>query len=156
MACVQTPSTLMEAFLRDHRVVKKFARHPVSGAPIPEELLRSYVDSTRVFSGLELQEEVRTPLCLEWHVYVSRIQRLVPSLIRSVLPCLTSLPSPGRICDKAAATCRCGRMWHVHTCLCLSDNHNTHTTVRFGRMCTPSTRRSPAYRARTGSLRLAI
>ena len=51
----EVPSILMEYFASDPRVVKLFAKHYTTGDPIPETLLRSWIQSRKVFSAAETQ-----------------------------------------------------------------------------------------------------
>jgi len=55
---VEMPSTLMEFFVWDHRVVRKFARHYVTGKVLPEETLQSLRRSKNAFSAMDTQQQV--------------------------------------------------------------------------------------------------
>ena len=45
--------------MRDHRVMRRFARHRDSGEPLPAELLDAFLRAQQQFPALELQELVR-------------------------------------------------------------------------------------------------
>lgn len=54
----EVPSILMEYFASDPRVVSKFAKHFKTGQPIPEKLLRSWIESKHLFNASDLQMQV--------------------------------------------------------------------------------------------------
>lgn len=55
---VETPSQLMELFVRDARVLKSFARHFQTGEPISEELTSKLADSRRLFQYVDIQTQL--------------------------------------------------------------------------------------------------
>ena len=59
---VETPSTLMELFCRDYRVISTFARHIETNEIIPEELLNNVVHSYEQFRALETQWSIALSL----------------------------------------------------------------------------------------------
>lgn len=54
----EVPSILMEFFASDPRVVSQFARHHSSGERMPEELMRRWIKSKKVFTASETQLQV--------------------------------------------------------------------------------------------------
>jgi len=54
----EVPSILMEFFASDPRVVSKFARHHATGQPIPENLMKCWIKSKKVFMASETQLQV--------------------------------------------------------------------------------------------------
>lgn len=54
----EVPSILMEFFASDPRVVSKFARHHVTGRPMPDELMKCWIKSKKVFMASETQLQV--------------------------------------------------------------------------------------------------
>lgn len=54
----EVPSILMEFFASDHRVVSKFARHHATGQEMPENLMKSWIKSKKVFTASETQLQV--------------------------------------------------------------------------------------------------
>ncbi len=55
---VETPSTLMEYFISDHRVVKLFAKHYKTGQEIPEQSLNNLIAARNMFAATETAEQV--------------------------------------------------------------------------------------------------
>jgi intermediate peptidase len=55
---LEIPSTLMEYFLYDERIVQRFARHIHTGHPLPIELFRSIVAMKKIFFATEMQEQI--------------------------------------------------------------------------------------------------
>lgn len=55
---IAAPPPLPAVFLvcRDYRVVSLWARHPTTGAPLPEAVFAAYLAERRAFRALELQE----------------------------------------------------------------------------------------------------
>lgn len=54
----EVPSILMEYFASDPRILKKFARHHISGETIPSDLLASWIESKRVFNAADTQLQI--------------------------------------------------------------------------------------------------
>lgn len=54
----ETPSNLFEYYAWDYRVLKKFAKHYSTGDSIPEKLVESMVGAKKMFSGMELQQQI--------------------------------------------------------------------------------------------------
>lgn len=54
----EVPSILMEFFASDPRVVSRFARHHLTGQPMPQELMTRWIKSKRVFMASETQLQV--------------------------------------------------------------------------------------------------
>lgn len=59
---VEVPSHVMEYFARDYRVVKTFARHHVTGEPIPEDLWKRVMASRSTFAAMDLQQAIATAM----------------------------------------------------------------------------------------------
>jgi mitochondrial intermediate peptidase len=59
---VELPSHLMEYFARDLRVVKSFAKHHITHAPIPDALWNQVQDSRKAFSGIDLMQSINLSL----------------------------------------------------------------------------------------------
>lgn len=55
---VETPSTLMEFFAWDYRILRLFARHYITGDVLPKELLIEQKKGKQLFSALETQQQV--------------------------------------------------------------------------------------------------
>lgn len=55
---VETPSTLMEHFAWDHRVVKHFAKHYETGEVLPESVLQNLRQSNHMFEALTTQQQI--------------------------------------------------------------------------------------------------
>ena len=55
---VETPSQLMELFVRDKRVLDTFAKHYVTGEPIPIETHAKLEASRKSFQSLDLQNQI--------------------------------------------------------------------------------------------------
>jgi intermediate peptidase len=55
---VETPSTLMEHFLWDPRVLKLFAKHHQTGADLPEDVLANLCASQHMFSAIDTQQQL--------------------------------------------------------------------------------------------------
>ncbi|KVH88373.1 Metallopeptidase, catalytic domain-containing protein [Cynara cardunculus var. scolymus] len=54
----ETPSNLFEYYAWDYRVLKKFARHYSTGDIIPEKLVESMQGARKMFSAMELQQQI--------------------------------------------------------------------------------------------------
>lgn len=59
---IETPSTLMEFYVYDHRVVKEFARHYKTGEILPENILKSMRKTRYFFSGMDTQFQIVSSL----------------------------------------------------------------------------------------------
>eukprot|EP00814_Leptocylindrus_danicus_P022119 CAMPEP_0116006180 /NCGR_PEP_ID=MMETSP0321-20121206/1582_1 /TAXON_ID=163516 /ORGANISM="Leptocylindrus danicus var. danicus, Strain B650" /LENGTH=215 /DNA_ID=CAMNT_0003474699 /DNA_START=532 /DNA_END=1175 /DNA_ORIENTATION=+ len=55
---VETPSQLMELFVRDPRVLKTFARHFQTGEPISDELISKLAGSRKLFQYVDIQTQL--------------------------------------------------------------------------------------------------
>jgi len=55
---VETPSQLMELFVRDARVLKTFARHFQTGEPISDELISKLAGSRKLFQYVDIQTQL--------------------------------------------------------------------------------------------------
>ena len=49
---VELPSHLLEFFVRDYRVVSQFARHPITGDPIPRDVFETAKNNEELFIGV--------------------------------------------------------------------------------------------------------
>ena len=58
----EVPSTLMEYFLNDSRVLESFARHYKTGQPIPESYLSTFQLSGRLFPAFDMQIQTASAL----------------------------------------------------------------------------------------------
>eukprot|EP00126_Sphaerothecum_destruens_P009976 Sdes_comp20645_c0_seq1m15857 len=58
MDFVEIPSILMEYFASDPRVLQQFARHYKTGKPIPENLLSIISLQKKMFSAIDLQQQI--------------------------------------------------------------------------------------------------
>lgn len=54
----EVPSILMEFFASDPRVVSKFARHHATGQALPDDLMKCWIKSKKVFAASETQLQV--------------------------------------------------------------------------------------------------
>lgn len=54
----EVPSILMEFFASDPRVVSKFAKHHATGQQLPEDLMKCWIKSKKVFTASETQLQV--------------------------------------------------------------------------------------------------
>ncbi|KAL3645220.1 Mitochondrial intermediate peptidase [Castilleja foliolosa] len=54
----ETPSNLFEYYAWDYRFLKTFAKHHLTGDPIPENLVKSLVGAKNMFAATELQRQV--------------------------------------------------------------------------------------------------
>ncbi|KAL0299402.1 UNVERIFIED_CONTAM: Mitochondrial intermediate peptidase, mitochondrial [Sesamum radiatum] len=54
----ETPSNLFEYYAWDYRVLRKFAKHNLTGDPIPEKLVQSLIGAKNMFAATELQRQV--------------------------------------------------------------------------------------------------
>ena len=52
------PSTLMENFFRDFRILKLFAKHYKTGETIPEEFVQQKIKEDKIFEGIALEEDI--------------------------------------------------------------------------------------------------
>ena len=59
---VELPSHLMEYFARDLRVVKSFAKHHITHAPMPDALWKQVQSSRRAFAGIDLMQSINLSL----------------------------------------------------------------------------------------------
>jgi intermediate peptidase len=59
---VETPSTLMEYFVWDYRILSLFATHHKTGKVLPLELLDSMKKTKQLFSGLDTQQNILNAL----------------------------------------------------------------------------------------------
>jgi mitochondrial intermediate peptidase len=59
---VELPSHLMEYFARDLRVVKSFAKHHITHAPMPDALWKQVQASRKAFSGIDLMQSINLSL----------------------------------------------------------------------------------------------
>ena len=55
---VETPSTLMENFVWDHRVLSLFAKHYITGETIPAAMVQQLQRSRYQFSAVEMEQQV--------------------------------------------------------------------------------------------------
>lgn len=55
---LEIPSTFMELFLLDERIVKHFARHVHTGNQLPTELFRKITAMKKAFFAIEVQEQI--------------------------------------------------------------------------------------------------
>ncbi|EGG22394.1 peptidase M3A and M3B domain-containing protein [Cavenderia fasciculata] len=54
----EIPSTLMENFVTDYRILSTFAHHHQSGRPISESIVNSYNERSNLFKAIETQNQI--------------------------------------------------------------------------------------------------
>eukprot|EP01104_Vermistella_antarctica_P012853 TRINITY_DN3793_c1_g1_i2.p1 TRINITY_DN3793_c1_g1~~TRINITY_DN3793_c1_g1_i2.p1 ORF type:complete len:623 (+),score=126.09 TRINITY_DN3793_c1_g1_i2:2241-4109(+) len=55
---IETPSTLMEHFAWDHRILSRFAKHHTTGQEIPKSLISTLRQSKNMFAGIDTQQQI--------------------------------------------------------------------------------------------------
>eukprot|EP00761_Pharyngomonas_kirbyi_P001656 gb/GECH01001660.1/.p1 GENE.gb/GECH01001660.1/~~gb/GECH01001660.1/.p1 ORF type:complete len:710 (+),score=171.64 gb/GECH01001660.1/:1-2130(+) len=55
---VETPSELMERFVKDYRVLSKFAKHKETDEPIPESVVHQLISNLDMFRGLDTEQQI--------------------------------------------------------------------------------------------------
>ncbi|KAA8499330.1 putative mitochondrial intermediate peptidase, mitochondrial [Porphyridium purpureum] len=55
---VEIPAHFFEHFASDYRVLRQFARHYITGSPLPQSTLSRHMDAKRMFAGMDVQTQV--------------------------------------------------------------------------------------------------
>ena len=96
---VELPSQIMENFATEKEFLSTFARHYVTGEPIPEELIRRIIDSSNFNAAYACLRQVSFGLLdMAWHTRTSPFEGDVKAYEKESWTKAQTLPQPDETC----------------------------------------------------------
>lgn len=96
---VELPSQIMENFATEKEFLSTFARHYVTGEPIPEELIRRIIDSSNFNAAYACLRQVSFGLLdMAWYTRTSPFEGDVKAYEKESWTKAQTLPQPDEIC----------------------------------------------------------